>query len=72
MMITIYIQLLNEGLPVFRPVEAIQVNENAFQIVSTNADVDTEEWEFNTGDTVLCEEQLLCYEPKKLVAIRKV
>lgn len=46
--------LLNEGVEVWRPVEAIEVGDGIFQIVSENPDPTDEEWEFTTGDIVRC------------------
>ena len=50
----IYVALLNEGIPVWRPVDAIALEDGLYQIVSENPDPTDEQWEFSTGDTVRC------------------
>jgi hypothetical protein len=49
----IYVQLLDEGIKVYRPVKAKQLGENLYEIMEHNPD--DEIWEFNYGDFVYCE-----------------
>jgi hypothetical protein len=49
--------LLNEGVDVWRSVQAEPVSGSLNKIVSTNRDPDTEDWEFQAGDTVRCEQR---------------
>jgi hypothetical protein len=65
---TIYVELLNEGVQVWRPVDAEQISADVFKIVAQK-DVD-EDWDFETGDLVTCEERTLS-NGKALVAIKK-
>jgi hypothetical protein len=52
---TIYVRLLNEGTPVMRPTEAIQITGDAFKLLPTEGyDPDDEEWEFTPGTVVRC------------------
>lgn len=54
----IYVQLLEEGLPVWRPVTASKLSEQIFIItgVPGRFDPDDEVWEFPLGSTVVVEE----------------
>ena len=56
---TIYIYLEDEGTNVWRPVDAEDLGNSKFKIVSVNNDSDDESWRFKTGDIVRC-------EPRKL------
>jgi hypothetical protein len=60
----IYVYLLNEGVDVWRPVDAVQVNENVYRIVARNPDPEDEQWEFNFGDLVRCKERQSILENK--------
>jgi hypothetical protein len=51
--ILIYVQLLDEGIEVYRPVKAIKIDKNIFKIMEQNTH-DDESWEFNEGDIVNC------------------
>jgi len=56
---TIYIYLLDEGTDVWRPVEAENLGNNRYRIISSNNDPEDEKWEFQTGDIVSCERKIL-------------
>jgi hypothetical protein len=49
---TIYIKLLNEGTEVFRPVDALLIRDNIYEIAQ--AQIGDEDWEFNSGSKVYC------------------
>jgi len=67
----IYIQLLGEGTLVYRPVPAIEVGENIYQLKGEEIfDPEDEEWEFLPGTKVSVEQRELEGE-KVLVAIDK-
>lgn len=66
---TIYIPLLNEGINVWRPVQAKQLGTDVFKITSINDD-ETEEWQFNYGERVRCTHKKL-NEGTHLVATEK-
>ncbi len=52
----IYVALLDEGVPVWRPVPARLVEDSTFMIERpTDYDADVETWEFPPGSTVICE-----------------
>jgi hypothetical protein len=52
---TIYMPLLNEGVDVWRPVEAIKITDVGY-MVTENASAD-EEWAFQPGHILRCEER---------------
>ena len=51
----IYVGLINEETPVWRPVAAELLGSDLFRIVSRNLDPADEEWEFAAGSKVRCE-----------------
>ena len=69
-MIRIYVGLRNEGTSVWRPVDAVPISENVFEIASGSVPED-EEWEFAPGATVRCERRKLSDGPA-LVAVELV
>lgn len=65
---TIYMPLLNEGTGVWRPVEAMKIGHLGY-MVTQNAPPD-EEWAFQPGHILRCEERQLD-DGKHLVAVGK-
>jgi len=54
----IYIQLLEEGTKVYRPVPACQIEDNLYEVGGFEIyDPEDEVWEFTPGTYVLVEEQ---------------
>jgi hypothetical protein len=53
--ITIYVELLDEGTPCWRPVLAEPLTENTYQIVDSIPE--DEVWMFQPGDIVRCEQR---------------
>jgi hypothetical protein len=51
----IYVALINEGVDVWRPVEAEHLRDNVYRILSQPYDRTVESWQFEPGDVVLCE-----------------
>ncbi len=68
----IYIALLDEGSPVWRPVQAILLEDGIYRITSENAHPDDELWEFVTGDAVRCIRKVFSDGATRQVAIEKV
>ena len=68
---TIYVALLNESVPVWRPVVAARRANDVYLILSTNDDPECEEWEFQSGTLVRCERRTL-NEGERLVAVERV
>jgi len=50
----IYVDLLDEGTQVWRPVEAVQLDRDTYLMVEVNADPQGERWAFSTGARVRC------------------
>ena len=53
--IQIYIALLDEGVDVWRPVQAEHLRGNVYRILGQSYDRSIECWQFEPGDVVLCE-----------------
>jgi hypothetical protein len=51
----IYVSLQGEGTVVWRPVNAERLRKNVYRIADQPYDRETESWEFEPGDVVLCE-----------------
>jgi hypothetical protein len=51
----IYVALLDEGVDVWRPVQAERLSGNTYRILSQPYDRSVEAWQFAPGDVVLCE-----------------
>jgi hypothetical protein len=69
---TIYIFLLNEGVEVWRPVEAELIEDGIYRILSVNDDPNDEEWQFQTGMIVRCENKTFSDGETKLVAVESL
>ncbi len=56
----IYIELLDEGSPVWRPTEGVDMGRGVFLVLPTdNYDPDDEIWAFPPGTYVICEKKTL-------------
>lgn len=53
--VQIFVKLLDEGVDVWRPVQARHEHDGIFTIIDQPYDHDTEVWEFGPGAQVLCE-----------------
>ena len=53
--VEIYVSLLDEGVCVWRPVQAEHLHDNAYRIARRPYDHSIESWQFQPGETVLCE-----------------
>ncbi|MDQ3134090.1 MAG: hypothetical protein M3Q76_04680, partial [Acidobacteriota bacterium] len=51
----IYVALLDEGLDVWRPVQAIHEHDCFYRIINSNPDPEDEQRQFLSGDLVRCE-----------------
>lgn len=49
----VFVRLINEGVDVFRPVDAKRISDHVFEIIDEWQGLD-EVWEFTCGDLVLC------------------
>ena len=48
----VYVKLVNEAVEVWRPVKAIQTNENRYQLVEDQSIPEDEDWEFAPGEVI--------------------
>jgi hypothetical protein len=68
---TVYMELVAEGVAVWRPVEAERREDGLFQIVSSPPD-ETETWMFPPGSVVRCEEKTFSGGSKGLAACERI
>jgi hypothetical protein len=54
---TIYVALLNEGIDVWRPVEAERLSPDSYRILDQDYDPAIERWEFGPGTVVRCRKE---------------
>ena len=66
---TIYVKLIDEIIPMFRPVEAIKLEDSIYKISNQEYNTEAEEWEFAPGDKVITEEKIDSSNGKYLLAI---
>jgi hypothetical protein len=52
--VTIYVELLDEGTKVCRPVQATLLGPEEYLILSAGYDPETETWEYPPGSVVQC------------------
>ena len=57
MMTRIHVELLDEGVRCWRPVEAEKLSEDTYRI--TEKAPEDEVWEFNAGDVVRCRAEVM-------------
>ena len=67
---TIYVELLEEGTPCWRPVEAVHLGSDLYRIVG--AKPQDEDWSFSTRDIVRCKMKTFQAESPELVAEEQV
>ena len=72
MSVEIMVELLDEGVPCWRPVLAVQMEGGTFRIPSDMVVPEDETWAFAPGDNVACEERAFQGGARRLVAIRKL
>jgi len=68
---TIYVALQNEGVDVWRPVQARPLGRDLFRIVGVDADVDDESWQFPAGAIVRCEPKTFSDGQRGLRAVER-
>jgi len=51
----IYVERLDEGVDVWRPVQAELLSDNTYRILNQHYDRSIERWQFGPGDVVLWE-----------------
>ena len=68
----IYVYLEDEGVDVWRPVQALRLENDHYQIVSENPYPEDERWQFSTGDIVRCKKQTFADGKTALAAVEKI
>ncbi len=68
---TIHVYLLDEGTDVWRPVEAVHLRDDLYQIPADSTIPETETWEFQPGQIVRCKKRRLT-RGDALVAVESV
>lgn len=69
-MVQIYVNLKEEGVEVWRPVQAEHIEGNIYRIISQPYNNEIETWEFAPNDKVVCE-YIIASEGRILVATKK-
>lgn len=69
--VTVYMELVGEGVAVWRPVEAERREDGLFRILSSPPD-ETETWMFPPGSVVRCEEKTFSGGSKGLAACERI
>lgn len=70
--VTIYVRLLDEGIEVWRSVQARPLGRGLFRIVGVDADVSDEHWQFPAGAIVRCEDKRFDDRTTGLAAVEQV
>jgi len=68
--VPIYVALVDEGVDVWRPVQAEHLSDNLYRILDQSYDRAIESWQFEPGDVVLCD-MIESSDGRILAAIRK-
>jgi hypothetical protein len=66
--VSVLVELQDEGVDVWRPVQAEQLPDGSYRIVTANPEPEHEHWAFPTGSIVRCEERTFDGKPH-LVAV---
>ena len=70
-LITIYVALLDEGVDVWRPVQARPLADGLYRIVGIEPDPGDEKWQFRSGAIVRCEDKRFSDSQAGLVAVEQ-
>jgi hypothetical protein len=65
----IYVDLPDEGTPVWYPVEAVHIEGDVYQITEINADPEDTRWAFNTGAKVRCRPTPTRDDPNEIILV---
>ena len=69
--VTVMMPLLEEGVEVYRPVQAEALPSGWYRVLSQNDQPDDETWAFEVGDVVACEQRQLSNEIHLVVTCRR-
>jgi hypothetical protein len=65
----IYVDLPDEAVAVWCPVEAVHIEGDVYQIVETNSDPEDTRWAFDTGAKVRCRPTPTRDDPKEIILV---
>ena len=68
---TIHVQLLNEGVKCWRPIQAKNVSSTTYVIVDESELANEEVWGFHLGEKVICKYRTFADGTRALVAFRQ-
>jgi hypothetical protein len=70
--VTIFVALLNEGVDVWRPVQARPLEHGHFRIIGVDADTSDETWQFPVGAIVKCVNKKFADGTSGMTAVEQV
>ncbi len=70
--VAIFVALLEEGVDVWRPVQARSLDRELFRIIGVEADTSEETWQFPTGAIVRCEQKRFADGTNGMTAVEQV
>jgi hypothetical protein len=70
--VTIFVALLDEGVDVWRPVQARPLDGGLYRIVGVDADTTDETWQFPAGAIVKCEPKQFADGTPEMTAVAQV
>ena len=70
--VTIFVALLDEGVDVWRPVQARPLDQGQFRIIGLEADIEDETWQFPAGSIVKCEKKLFGDGTSGMTAVERI
>jgi hypothetical protein len=68
----IFVRLMGEQMEIWRPVEAVKIDQETYRIISPNPEPKVEKWQFNRDDMVSCQTKTFSDGTSGLIAVRKV
>lgn len=69
---TIFVLVLNEPSTMWKPVEALEMSADTYQIISENPDPQEQKWQFVTGDIVRCKTHTFINGSQGMVAVERL
>ncbi len=70
--VTIFVALLDEGVDVWRPVQARSLDHGHFRIIGVDADTSDEKWQFPVGAIVKCVNKEFADGTDGMIAVEQV
>ncbi len=70
--VTIFVALLDDGVEVWRPVQARPLDDGHFRIIGVDADTSDETWQFPVGAIVKCVSKKFADGTSGMIAVEQV